>query len=198
MHRAAEPSVRAVLVLLALALVSGCGPNTREASIAVLVAAGAIVVLANAVVWLLWLLWHRVRPELRFRWRPFVIVGVVLSGVGLIADALPHAGSMQEYVVIALWAVGTSYLTFFLLVWRIRLSAPNGLAEAHAIAGALMLGPALPLAFVGSTEGELHDALMILWVFPGYGGAIPGSLFVLLLVEVLVRWWVARTQVDGR
>jgi hypothetical protein len=179
--------VRTLLVLVALACVSGCGPKAREASVAVLVVAGAIVVLANAIVGLLWLLWRRVRPELGFGWRPFVVVGLALSGVGLVATALPH-GDMMEWLALALWAAGTSYLTFFLLVWRIRVPAPNGLAWAHAIAGTLIFLPALPFAFVGSPDAELPDALMWLWVLPGYAGMVSGPLFVLLGLEALVRW----------
>lgn len=194
MSRAAiEPRSCAAFLLLALALATGCGPNTREASIAVLVAAVAVIVLANAVVGLLWLVWHRVRPALGFRWRPFVVVGLALSAAGLLASTRPYHGEMTEYLAIALWAVGTSYLTFLLLVWRLCLSAPNGLAVAHAIAGALMFGPALPLAFVGSTAGELDEALLLLWVFPGYAGIVSGPLFVLLLIEALVRLARARS-----
>lgn len=183
---------RAALLLVALVLASACGPKTREASIAVLVAAGGIVVLANALVGLLWLLWRRVRAGLGFRWRPFVVIGLALSGVGLVAEVVPSGGSMGEWLVIALWAVGTSYLTFFLLVWRVRLSAPHGLAWAHAIAGTLMFAPALPLAFVGASQEPLPDALMVLWVLPGYAGFVSGPLFVLLLIEALVRWRSAR------
>jgi len=190
----AEPRFRAISSISALVLASGCGPSTREASIAVLVVAVAVIVLANAVVGLLWLPWHRVRPTLGFRWRPFVLAGLALSVLGMIAEQLPYAGGMSEYLVLALWAVGTSYLTFLLLVWRIRLSARSGLVEAHAIAGTLMFLPALPLAFVGSTEGDLHDALMVLWVLPGYAGLVSGPLFGLLLVEALVRWRLVRTR----
>ena len=186
-RNAAAPRSCAALLLPTLALAAGCGPNTREASIAVLVVAVAVMVLANAVVWLLWLLWHQVRPGLGFRWRPFVVVGLALSAVGLFASTRPYHGNMAEYLGMALWAVGTSYLTFLLLVWRIGLSAPNGLVVAHAIAGTLMFAPALPLAFVGSTQGELDDPLLFLWAFPGVAGYVPGPLFGLLLLEALVR-----------
>lgn len=183
-----KPAVRPVPLLVALALATGCGPTTREASIAALVVAGAIVVLANALVWPLWRLWRRVRPELDFRWRPSVAIGLGLSALGLLAAALPYEGRMAQWLGIGLWLAGTSYMTLFLLVWRIRVPAPNGLAWAHAIAGALVFLPAVPLAFVGSTQGELHDALMFVWVLPGYGGWVSGPLYVLLLIEALVRW----------
>jgi hypothetical protein len=189
-----KPPVRAAALLLVLALATGCGPSTREASIAVLIAAGAIVVLANAIVGLLWLLWRRVRPELRFRWQPFATVGLVLSGLGLLADSLATSAAVSEWLAIALWAAGTSYLTLFLLVWRIRLPAPAGLAWAHAIASTVLFLPALPFAFAGSNDGELADALLFLWIIPGYGGFVSGPLFGLLLIEALVRWGKLRSR----
>lgn len=187
-------SVGTMTSLLVLALAAGCGPSTREASIAVLIVAGAIVVLANAVVGLLWLVWRRVRPELRFHWQPFATVGLVLSGVGLLAEALATDAAVSEWLLIALWAAGTSYLSILLLVWRIRLPAPAGLAWAHAIAGTLMFLPAIPPAFVGSTHGDIADVLMFLWVIPGYAGFVPGPIFLLLLLEALVRWSRMRSR----
>lgn len=191
------PSVRATAPLVLLGLVglaAGCGPSTREASVAVLLVAGPVVVLVNALVGLLWLLWRRVRPELAFRWRPFVEAGFVVSAVGLLAAALPFEGDVLEWVLIALWAVGTSYLTIFLLVWRIRLSAPDGLAWAHAIAGAIELVPALLFGFLGATEGALDKPLLVVWMLPGYAGLVAGPLYGLLLIEALVRWQHARRR----
>jgi hypothetical protein len=189
-----KPPVRTATLLLVLALAAGCGPSTREASIAVLIVAGAIVVLANAIVGLLWLLWRRVRPELRFHWQPFATVGLVLSGLGLLADSLATSAAVSEWLPIALWAAGTSYLTLFLLVWRIRLPAPAGLAWAHAIAGTVLFLPALPFAFAGSNDGNLADVLLFLWTIPGYGGFVSGPLFGLLLLEALVRWGQLRSR----
>lgn len=182
------PSVRTTILLLAFALAAGCGPSTREASIAVLIVAGAVVVLANAIVGLLWLLWRRVRPELRFGWQPFATIGLVLSGLGLLADSLATSAAVSEWLPIALWTVGTSYLALFLLVWRIRVPAPGGLAWAHAIAGAVLFVPALPFAFAGPSDGELSEVLLFLWIIPGYGGFVSGPIFGLLLIEALVRW----------
>lgn len=187
-----EPPMRAAPVLLLL--VAGCGPNAREAGVAALVVAGPTVVLASALLWPLWRLWQRTRPELVFRWQPFVYVGLALSGVGLFAAVLPFHGSATEWMVIALWALGTSYLTLVLLVWRIRLSARNGLAWAHGIACAIQFLPALPLAFFGSTEGELEGPLLAVWMLPGYGGLVAGPIYALLLLEALVRWQRARSR----
>jgi hypothetical protein len=189
-----KPPVRTAVPLLALALVAGCGPSTREASIATLIVAGAVVVLANAVVGLLWLLWRRVRPELRFRWHPFATVGLALSGLGLLADSLATNAAVSEWLLLALWLVGTSYLTLFLLVWRIRVPAPGGLAWAHTIAGTVLFLPALPFAFAGPTHGQLFDVLLFLWTIPGYGGFVSGPLFALLLIEALVRWNKLRSR----
>lgn len=187
----APPMRAAPLVLL---LVAGCGPNAREAGVAALVVAFPILVIASMLLWLLSRLWQRVRPQLVFRWQPFVTVGLVLSGVGLFAAVLPFHGSATEWLVMALWAVGTSYLTIVLLVWRIRLSARNGLAWAHGLACAIQFLPALPLAFFGSTEGELNGPLLGVWMLPGYGGLVAGPIYVLLLLEALVRWQRARSR----
>lgn len=192
-RRSPAPPVRLVLALVTLALVSGCGPKAREASVALLVVAGAIVVLANGIVGLLWLPWRRVRPELGFGWRPFVDAGLALSGLGLVGALLPH-GDMVEWLGIALWAGGTSYLTFFLLVWRIRVPAPNALAWAHSIAGMLIFLPALAFAFFVSPEADLPDVLLWLWMLPGYAGMVAGPLFVLLWLEALVRWRATRAS----
>ncbi len=191
------PPARALSLALVLALAGGCGPSPREASIALLVAAVGIVVLANFHVWVLWLLWRRVRPELGFRWRPFVEVGLGLSALGLVAEAIPYDGRMSEWLGVALWIGGTSYLTLFLLVWRIRLTAPKGLAWAHAIAGSVIGLPALPLAFVGSTRDGLPDVLLFLWFVPGYLGLASGALHAVLLLEALLRWRKARASGAG-
>lgn len=185
---------RAHSAILLLVLLAGCGPSTREASVSVLVVAGPVVVLANALLWLLWRIWRRARPELGFRWRPFVEVGLALSVVGLLAAALPFDGSATQWLAVGLWAAGTSYLTLLLLVWRIRLSAPSGIAWAHGIAGALQFLPALPFAFLGSTVGDPPAPLVAVWLLPGYAGLVAGPLYVLLLLEALVRWHRARPR----
>lgn len=185
---------RAHTATVLLLLVAGCGPTSREASVSVLLVAGPVVVLANALVWLLWRLWQRTRPELGFRWRPFVDVGLALTGVGLLAAALPFDGAVMQWLAVGLWAVGTSYLTLLLLVWRIRLSAPSGLAWAHGIAGALQFLPALSFAFLGSTVDEPPEALVMVWIIPGYAGLVAGPIYALLLLEALVRWQRARSR----
>lgn len=187
-----EMGARAAALLLLL--VAGCGPNAREASVAVLVVAGPVVVLASALLWLLWRLWQRARPGLGFRWRPFVELGLALSGVGLLATTLPFEGSLTEWLGIALWAVGTSYLTLLLLVWRIRLSAPSGLAWAHGIAATVQFLPALVFAFAGADRGELPEVLVAVWLLPGYAGLVTGPLYAVLLIEALVRWQHARRR----
>jgi hypothetical protein len=194
----AMPRLRAVL-LLVLALASGCaGPNIREASVAIVLMMGPIAILAHALAWPLWRLWRSVRPELGFRWRPFVEVGLALSLLGVFTMVLLAVGVSVELLVLALWIVGASYLTLFLLVWRLRLSSTQGLVWAHAIASTVMFLPALLVASLGPDERAV-EPLFYLVVLPGLGGVVSGLLYAIFLVEALVRWYLgARRRPRGR
>lgn len=90
------PRLRAVS-LLVLALASGCaGPNMREASVAALLMMGPIALFAHALAWPLSRLWRSVRPELDFRWRPFIVAGLALSLLGVFTTVLLDVGVSAE------------------------------------------------------------------------------------------------------
>jgi hypothetical protein len=189
------PRLRAVS-LLVLALASGCaGPDIREASVAILLMMGPIVLLTHALAWPLSRLWRSVRPELDFRWRPFVVVGLALSLLGVFTMVVLDVGISAELLVLALWIVGASYLTLFLLIWRLRLSSTKGLVRAHAIASTVMFLPALLVALVGPDDRAV-EPLFYLVVLPGFGGFVSGLLYAIFLVEALSRWHLAR-KVDA-
>ncbi len=110
---------------------------------------------------------------------------MVLLGVGVSAELL----------VLALWIVGASYLTSFLLAWRLQLPSNQGLVRAHAIASTVMFLPALLVASLGPDERAV-EPLFYLLVLPGLGGVVSGLLHAIFLVEALVHWNLAR-KVDA-
>lgn len=133
-------------------------------------------------------LWQPLAPSVRFSWRPTLVALIVLTVLcGGIVFYPPGTG---EWVGIALWFVGTSYLTLQLLVLRITLSsAARHRYSLLSLAPWLVLYlPALVLAYAGSATEELAlFPLIWMWTLPGYGGWVLLPVSLALFVEVVIR-----------
>jgi hypothetical protein len=51
---------------------------------------------------------------------------------------------------------------------------------------ALLLAPALPLAFEVGARSILEDTAFLVWTVTGYGGIVPGVLLLILGIEFAI------------
>lgn len=172
-----------------LLMAQHCGPTAGEVGGGVLTAAPVVFVLTAGFLLLLVRLW-RPLERLAVPWRAWGIHLAVLLPLAVTAMVLPTS-EPWELVGAAIVAFGTSYLAVTLLVWRgwLRWGADHSMAASAAplTASIIFLPPALLLA-LGTVDGrDAVNAAVAFYVFPGYAGAVPGVLLLLLLTEVLWR-----------
>ncbi|HUU01487.1 MAG TPA: hypothetical protein VM425_08620 [Myxococcota bacterium] len=199
-----ETSLRPVLVMAAAAHGGGsCGPSEIEAGRAVMFVGLPVLLITLGFMLLFLWLWRKVKPELSREWKPagFALGAMALMCVLSLAG-VPSDGSgrglsfgvsgIMEWVPFAMMAAGTTYLLFVLVVWRIWLVFWPKTAFGWAFLPPLVLlwWPA-PLMGFGLTEGWM-DFWTAAWVFPGYCGIVTGPVFLILLIEILVRIRLAR------
>ncbi len=188
-----------LLVLLAGFVQSHqCGPSDAEAAAAVLLATPAVVLLAGVLLQALAALWRRFVPGLRMAWGPTLLAAA--ASLLLVPLALAGPESLHgalEWFVAALWLYGTSYVSVLVVTWRIAAFASPAWAfkYAHFVPLGGFVLPAVPLLFAGSES----DDFLGYWVFPGYAGIVAGILYGIVLIEALVRFFVAgsRAQKHG-
>jgi hypothetical protein len=170
-----------------LLLACACGPTERESGHAILLMAPLITLGGVGVASLFRALWKPLVSPLSQPLRDCrnLMIALVLACLPLFFDK--HLN--DEWLLVALHAVGTSYLTFLLIGVRLSLSPRNTHLFRYVtyLPWLVLYPPALYFAYVGSTTAEASDFPLQLWWFPGYAGLITGPLFLLLLVEVLVR-----------
>jgi len=132
-------------------------------------------------------LWRRRFPEARFRWVPSLVMLVLLmAGAGAVI-ALSKEPVNETWFVEA-WLLWPSLGTFQLVIMRLwmLLSVRTAFSWAHLLAMLLFVAPALPI--VGGVSGPaFDDVAMQIWFVPGYGGGVAGAVFLVLLIEGLVR-----------
>jgi hypothetical protein len=194
----------APMVLLAAATETvQCGPTEVEAGRAVIISAPVALLAGLGMMRLLLWLWRKLRPELTISYKPMLValgisvVGAVLALTGIRAGEPGTPSGLRgilDLVPIAIWAVGTTYLLFVLIFWRVLLAIGVRQAFSWALVPPLILLflPALPMAF-GVTSDWL-DSVMLVWMSPGYGGAVTGPVLVVAIIEVLVRWRMTRSS----
>jgi hypothetical protein len=183
---------------LALALLANttgrCGPTDLEAGRAVLAASPAVVLAIGLFLHLLLRLWRRRYAELRFPHRLLWTLGGGLLVLGLTLLVVGPSSRAADWVPAALWIYGTSHLAVALVLFRIWFffDRPRALAAAVIGSSLVMLLPALPVAL--GLQGSLLDAVTwSVWMWPGYGGLIPGPILLVLLIEAALRGRAART-----
>lgn len=168
-------------------LCCGCGPTEMESGQAVLLAAPFITLVGALLAAGFAKLWRPLIDGLSFRWRTTTIALCVQSLLCLGIMFFPPGSG--EWVGFAMVFVGASYLTVQLVAMRIALS--EKLRRHYSVISLapwiLFYPPALVLAYVGSPSTELQAFPGLLWTLPGYGGLVLAPVFVILLIEILVR-----------
>jgi hypothetical protein len=182
-------SRRTSLWSLALALVflSACGPTEKESGQAIVLVAPFITLIGLGVTSLFRWLWSPlVTGESLPRDRPFLVIGA-LSVMCLPLVFESHLA--DEWILMALHVLGTSYLALLLLCLRIGVFLRCRVLYRHVtyLPWLLLYPSAIFLAYFGSATSETGDFHLQLWLYPGSAGLVSGPLLGLLVVEVLVR-----------
>lgn len=194
-----HPRIPFTLMLSGL-LLSGCGPTNEEAARAVMMATPFVYGAGLGLMALMAFLWRKLDPDLGINWRPALIGLAAAGGVGLLSfvgvtdvpttDPLNSTtngiAGVAEWLPSALIAYGTSYLALLLVCWRIWLWLRPQTAFTWAYLPVLImqLAPCPPMIF---GLWEHHDEVWLLWILPGYVGMVTGPLFLIALIEVMVR-----------
>lgn len=181
---------RGHVALVVTVLAAGCGPTPEEAAGAVLVALPVVLLVGHLFVRLLTRLWRPlVDPPLSAR--P-VLVAAAVAVAPAIGALVVGGDRVLEWVVAAVWAFGTTYLTLLFVAWRVWLACDAITAGSWSFFAPLSLTllPGLPLFF--DAPSQYGEMIVAGWVFIGYGGMVGGPVLLVLLIEVLVRRHRAR------
>jgi hypothetical protein len=163
-----------------------CGPTPEEAGSAVLMASPLVLGFGLLLVWVLWQLWRRVQPDLPLDVRPGRWTLAAVSALAVVGLATGGEKAF-EWVGLALWLFGASYVALTLVTLRIWLHLRRETAFTWAAVPPILLMVAPALVLCTGLAGGLMDASMALWMYPGFGGWIASPLFLLLLLEAALR-----------
>jgi hypothetical protein len=200
--RGEGPGAGALVGLVAVGALAGpgCGPTNAEAGVAVALVSPIVLLIEAGFLLLLRKLWQRCAS------RPLAppILGwgkllAALLGIAGLAAAVGPAADGAQWLLLALWAFGTSHFAVALVAWRIwhAIRPRHSFVGGPALAFAILLLPALPLA-AGAAPEEEASLIFALWVYPGYAGWVPGILLVLAFAEAGIRLAVLRRQRERR
>lgn len=160
-----------------------CGPTPEEASVAVLLTAPIAAAVGWAALWLLARLWRGRGAHCS----PRVLLTLAAGAAPLLLLVAAHWRAIEgEWVLMALWLCGTSYITLLLVVWRAAFWLWPQRAfcwQVHAIPAAVLLVPAILVLL----SNRAYGSVLGLWTFPGWGGLIAGPLLLLAVIEALIR-----------
>jgi hypothetical protein len=181
------PAIPAALVGLLACSMQHCGPTPKESGDTILMVLPFVVLSAMGVQWVFLKLWKSLRQSIVLDWgRNLFFCGALLlpAGYAFLTDGRPG-----EWLPIAYWLFGCSYVAAMLLVTRLMLLSNDArlvFFVPHLFLSAIFAAPALPLA-LGLAQRKWQDASEMMWIMPGFGGWVPGGLFLLLFIEVLWR-----------
>ena len=180
---------RRVPLLVLGATLTACGPTPTEIGRNVLAAAPTAFLVLLLVLAGLAALLRKADPTARVPWRTHRVVLM-----GLVVAALPAALTTDlEWYAICLLFAGSFYVGVTLLAWRIwRVFQPQRAWLGAPILGLITFAPAIPLAagMLSDLKGG-SEVIIVPWLFGGYFGIPAGVVAVLVLVEALVRRFIA-------
>jgi hypothetical protein len=178
-------SHRALLGLLALCALAGCGPSDEEVGRVVLMTAPLFCAAGAGVLTLVRQMWTRFRPDtVKVPWRNHIFTAGALL-------PLAFFGALHKFdfslFLLGLWWIGTSYLSLLLVAWRVlfHFRPARSFSWLHLPLLALFIIPAVPMAF-GMTN-VWQDWILILWTYPGFLGLLTGLLFAAAMLEPVMR-----------
>ena len=179
--------MRQTLILLPLiALLTGCGPTEVEMALSTLFALPLILLTGGGIMWTLSWAWRKRRPEWETPswrgWRYSLIAG---GAVACLACFHPKAAVGLEWTLVAYVFAGGAWLSFALLTWRIYVLIKPGAAHIGAIVWATLITVA-PVVMLFFKVPEVYEALVMLWFYTGFMGAVGGGLWLILMLEPLL------------
>lgn len=182
-------------VALGFLLLSGCGPTNAEISASIALTLPLMLLVGSGVLAICERFATGQWPPSTF-WNRALKFAVALSLFGLGA-AFTQGHEAFELAPLAFGLVGASWLSFGLLVWRVRLGVRLRRIETNpfgrgAWGATILLLPSIPIGFM--TDGKGTDLLLMAWIYAGGGGATPAVLLSLLGGEAAVRAWLRRTS----
>lgn len=174
-------------LLLAIAVAatgSQCGPNNQQTGEAILIVWPVVVLLALGPQLGLLALWRKLRPAVSLDLARVWIIVMLATAVAI--AVVVRAEKPWRWADAALWLWGCSYGVVLLVTTRIWLmaDAKNVLLGPHVVATVVFVP--LAAALYGGFADGIGDPSW-LFILPGYGGWATGGLFLVLLVEVLLR-----------
>jgi len=178
-----------LVTLVALAtLLSGCGPTPTESAQVVLVGLPLMLVGNALLIAVLRLLWRNVRTLPAIDWRRTTgLFGAALATALVTAIVVENP---FEWLGLALVFVAPTGVTVALVAWRVQVfGGDGGLFTPLAVMTGFVLAPA---AMMLAEVKLLTQIAVFIWVLPGYFGFVAGLVFVLMVVEAVVRRLYAR------
>lgn len=191
------------LTVIASLLLSGCaGPSDRELGQAVLLVTPTVFIISLGFQYLFFRLWKLIYPQLTLSWLPnfiFYIVLLILAGIYGNGNPVWFLTDESGLSGIVFLIFGPSFLTVLFIVMRIWLFFnPSRVFTWVSIAVmsfyVLSTFPMIAELTEGTSYGEY---IAYFWISPGtlllfssnYGwpGSLTALVFLILLVEVLIR-----------
>jgi hypothetical protein len=174
---------------LACAIAAGadsCGPDPQQQGQLVLIVAPLVFIVTLGIQWILLKLWERRFPEVTPRWSANLFVMGALTVASLVTMAV---GSPGYYLIFAFWMFGTSYAAVLLLTMRIWMifDKRRAFTFAHLVPLLLYMIPAATLAVGGMRDTWMWRHSENFFTLAGFLGYVPGGIFLLLLIEALIR-----------
>ena len=199
------------LIINTVLFLSACsGPSDKEVGQAVLLVTPTVFLISLGFQYLFFRLWKLIFPHLTLSWLPnFIFYIILLILAGILGNGTPFWFLTDEWGLtgIIFILVGPSFLTVLFVIMRIWLASnPSKVFTWVSIA---VMSFYVLLAFpmvAGLTEGTSYNVMAgMFWIRPGMlpvwginDLGLPGSLtalvFLILLVEVLIRIKRTRTR----
>ena len=197
------------LVISASLFLAGCsGPSDKEVGQAVLLATPTIFLISLGFQYLFFRLWKLIFPQLTLSWLPnFIFYLLLLILAGIFGNGSPFWFLTDEWGLtgIVFIILGPSFLTVLFISMRIwlALNPSKVFTWVSIVVMSFYVLLAFPMA-TGLTEGSSFNQIVYLfWILPGtlpfwwtndfgWPGLLTALVFLILLVEVLIR--IKRTR----